>query len=201
MQGMRSFVRSHRKDLDRERTRFVSFESVGRGEPRFALSGGLAVSLPLDPQLAELCAASRSPTTGDAIASTPSRSATPGRRAAFVARAYRYPAIAITCREPRRGAAGRTPHARRLRRTRRSGGGRAGGALRGRRRSGCSIATAVGVRGVAAQPDRQRLELIDELRLRVRAAGRRARCPGSAASVSSMRIRSSSRASAVPRQK
>ena len=31
MQGMRSFVRSHRKDFDREDTRFISFESVGLG--------------------------------------------------------------------------------------------------------------------------------------------------------------------------
>ncbi len=57
MQGMRSFVRGHRKELDKKATRFVSFESVGRGEPRFALSQGPAVSLPLDPDLAELCAA------------------------------------------------------------------------------------------------------------------------------------------------
>ncbi len=100
MQGMRSFLRSHRKALDRERTRFVSFESVGRGEPRFALSGGLAVSLPLDPQLAELCAVVAIAHDGDAepFDAEPLRDAR--ATAAIVARAYRYPAIAITCREP-----------------------------------------------------------------------------------------------------
>jgi hypothetical protein len=100
MQGFRSFVRSHRRDLDRATTRFVSFESVGRGEPRFALSGGLAVSLPLDPKLAELCAAVAiaHDTGADAFDAEPRRD---GRAtAAIVARAYRYAAIAITCREP-----------------------------------------------------------------------------------------------------
>ena len=100
MQGFRSFVRSHRKELDRATTRFVSFESVGGGEPRFALSGGLAVSLPLDPKLAELCAAvAIAHDSGeDAYDAEPLRDAR--ATAAIVARAYRYPAIAITCREP-----------------------------------------------------------------------------------------------------
>ena len=34
-QGMRAFVRAHRKELAKEETWFISFESVGRGEPRF----------------------------------------------------------------------------------------------------------------------------------------------------------------------
>jgi len=102
MQGFRSFLRSHRKELDRKATRFVSLESVGRGEPRFALSGGLAVSLPLDTQLAELCAAvAIARDSGeDGFDAEPIRDAR--ITAAIVARAYRYPAIAITCREPGR---------------------------------------------------------------------------------------------------
>ena len=98
MQGMRSFVRSHRKQLDRS-TRFVSFESVGRGQPRFALSGGLAVSQPLDPQLAELCAvvAIAHDDDPDGYDAEPIRDARTS--AALVARAYKFPAIAITCRE------------------------------------------------------------------------------------------------------
>jgi hypothetical protein len=101
MQGMRSFIRSHRKDLDREETRFISFESVGHGTPRFATSGGLAVSLPLDSRLAELCAAvalaEESADDGDDDRAGPIRD---GRTsAAAIARAYRYPAIAITCRD------------------------------------------------------------------------------------------------------
>ncbi len=99
MQGFRSFVRGHRKQLDPATTRFVSFESVGRGQPRFALSGGLAVSLPLDTQLAELCAAVAIAHDGEgAFDAEPIRDAR--ATAAIVARAHRYPAIAITCREP-----------------------------------------------------------------------------------------------------
>ena len=98
MQGFRSFVRTHRRELDRATTRFVSFESVGRGQPRFALSGGLAVSLPLDPKLAELCAAvAIARDDEDDFDAEPIRDAR--ATAAIVARSYRYPAIAITCRE------------------------------------------------------------------------------------------------------
>ena len=101
MQGMRSFVRSHRKELGKKSTRFVSFESVGRGEPRFAISGGAAVSLPLDPDLAELCAAVAiaHDSGDDSYDAEPIRDARPS--AALTARAYGYPAIAITCREGR----------------------------------------------------------------------------------------------------
>jgi hypothetical protein len=101
---MRSFVRSHRKDFDREDTRFISFESVGRGTPRFAISEGLAVSLPLDPGLAELCAAVA---LADADGNEGDEGDAPGPirdgriSAAAIARAYRFPAIAITCREGR----------------------------------------------------------------------------------------------------
>jgi Peptidase family M28 len=99
MQGMRSFVRSHRGEYGKPTTRFVSFESVGRGEPRFAISQGLAVSLPLDPDLAELCAAVAIAHDGgeDPYDAEPIRD---GRAsAAMTARAYGFPAIAITCRE------------------------------------------------------------------------------------------------------
>ncbi|MFN8113919.1 MAG: M28 family peptidase [Solirubrobacterales bacterium] len=98
MEGFRSFIRTHRKELDRATTRFVSFESVGRGQPRFALSGGLAVSLPLDTGLAELCAAvAIARDADDDFDAEPIRDAR--ATAAIVARAYRYPAMAITCRE------------------------------------------------------------------------------------------------------
>jgi len=100
MQGFRSWIRTHRRELDRETTRFVSFESVGRGQPRFALSGGLAVSLPLDPQLAGLCAAVAIAHDADEepFDAEPIRD---GRATAAVgARAYGFKAIAISCREP-----------------------------------------------------------------------------------------------------
>ncbi len=72
---------------------------MGLGEPRFATSEGLAVSLPLDPYLAELCAAvAIAHDSGpDAYDAEPIRD---GRTsAALIARAYGYSAIAITCRE------------------------------------------------------------------------------------------------------
>lgn len=102
MEGMGAFLRAHRGDLDRGRVRFVSFESVGRGAPRYALSGGLAVSLPLDPGLAAACeavAAAGEDEDGEGRAA-PIRDAR--ITAAIVARAHRYRAIAITCREPGR---------------------------------------------------------------------------------------------------
>ncbi len=100
MEGMRSFLRSHRRELDRERTMVVSFESVGRGSPRFAVSGGLAVSLPFDRELVEACAALAAAGPERAEAPAPLRDAR--ATAAFLARARRLRAIALTCREPDR---------------------------------------------------------------------------------------------------
>jgi len=99
MQGMRSFVRSRRGELDKASARFVSFESVGRGEPRFMLSQGLAVSLPLDAEMAELMAAvAVAHGSGEeAYDAEPSRNG--GISAGLLARAYGYKAAAITCRE------------------------------------------------------------------------------------------------------
>ncbi len=97
MQGMRSFVCGHRDDLDRATTYFVSLESVGRGDPRYIVSQGLAVSLPLDPELASLCEAIEIADGGERL--RPSSMRDGGISAALVARAHGYPAIAITARE------------------------------------------------------------------------------------------------------
>lgn len=95
MEGMRAFVRHHRKRLDRATTWFISLESVGRGEPRFVLSQGPAVSLPFDPGLAGLVDA-----VADGGRAEPIRD---GRTsAAFVARAHGYRALPLTAREPGR---------------------------------------------------------------------------------------------------
>ena len=95
MQGMRAYLRSHRKELDRARTWFVSLESVGRGDVRFVSSQGLAVTLPMDPYLLELCEAiAMADEEGGA---RPIRNG--GISAAVLARGYKYPAVAITCRE------------------------------------------------------------------------------------------------------
>ena len=56
-EGMRSFVRAHRADLDRETTYFVNVDTVGHGTVRFEAGAGWVVTYPLDRRLVELCAA------------------------------------------------------------------------------------------------------------------------------------------------
>jgi Peptidase family M28 len=56
-EGMRSFVRKHRKGFDRGRTFFLAIDSVGRGDVRFETSAGWLVSFGMDRRLIELCAA------------------------------------------------------------------------------------------------------------------------------------------------
>jgi hypothetical protein len=55
MEGMRSFVRSHRKSIDRESTYFIVLDALGAGNVRYETGEGLAVSYDLDRRLAELC--------------------------------------------------------------------------------------------------------------------------------------------------
>jgi hypothetical protein len=96
MQGMRAYLRAHRKELDRARTWFISLESVGRGDVRFISSQGLAVTLPMDSYLLELCEAIALADEGE-VGARPIRNG--GISAAVLARSYKYPAVAITCRE------------------------------------------------------------------------------------------------------
>jgi hypothetical protein len=56
-EGMRAFVRDHRKELDRERTMIVNVDSVSSGTVSYEVSQGAVVSLPHDPELIELCGA------------------------------------------------------------------------------------------------------------------------------------------------
>lgn len=102
MQGMRSYVRGRRKELDRNRTWFIALDEVGRGEVRWLSSEGSAVSMPMSPELIDLCEAlALAGEEGDAgygAAAMRHGYAT----AAAVARANRYEAIALTCREPGR---------------------------------------------------------------------------------------------------
>ena len=56
-EGMRSFVRAHRAELDRETTYFVNVDTVGHGAVRFEAGAGWVVTYPLDRRLVELCAA------------------------------------------------------------------------------------------------------------------------------------------------
>ncbi|MFL5906917.1 MAG: M28 family peptidase [Solirubrobacterales bacterium] len=67
-EGMRSFVRTHRKEFDRATTAFVNVDSVSHGEVAYEISQGAVISLPHDPQLIELCealAAAQSPGDGE----------------------------------------------------------------------------------------------------------------------------------------
>lgn len=56
-EGMRGFVRSHRDELERERTWFVELDGVGDGDVRFVVSQGRVVSFGMASRLTELCAA------------------------------------------------------------------------------------------------------------------------------------------------
>ena len=95
MQGMREFVRSHRDELDRDSTWFVSLEAVGIGDPRFCVSQGPAVSVPLNRELVSLAEAIA--LAGEDGSIQPLR--TGSTSAAYMAATRGYPALAITCRE------------------------------------------------------------------------------------------------------
>ncbi len=98
MQGMRAYLRTHRRELDRARTWVISLESIGRGDPRFVTSQGLAVTLPMDAYLLELCEAIAM--AGDEEDAQGAKAIRNGAiSAASTARTYKFPAVAITCRE------------------------------------------------------------------------------------------------------
>ena len=54
-EGMRSFLRRHRKQLDPATTWVVNVDSVGRGDVRYVTSDGLAVSFDYSSRLTQLC--------------------------------------------------------------------------------------------------------------------------------------------------
>jgi hypothetical protein len=56
-EGSRAFVRSNRKQIDRDRTYFLNVDSVSYGEVAYEISQGAVISLPHDRQLVELCQA------------------------------------------------------------------------------------------------------------------------------------------------
>jgi hypothetical protein len=57
MEGMRSFVRSHRRELDRGSTYFLVLEMVGIGKLHYLTAEGLAVTYRHSARLVELCEA------------------------------------------------------------------------------------------------------------------------------------------------
>ena len=56
-EGMRSFVRRHRKSLAEKPTYFLNLDTVGNGDVRFNPGGGWVVTYPADPLLFELAMA------------------------------------------------------------------------------------------------------------------------------------------------
>jgi hypothetical protein len=56
-EGSRAFVRSRRKQFDRERTYFLNVDSVSSGGVAYEVSEGAVISVPHDRQLIELCEA------------------------------------------------------------------------------------------------------------------------------------------------
>jgi hypothetical protein len=56
-EGMRSFVKAHRTEMERDRTFIINVDSVSHGEVTYEVSEGAVVSYPLDAQLIELAEA------------------------------------------------------------------------------------------------------------------------------------------------
>ena len=103
MQGMREFIRAHREELPKDSTWFLSFDSVGRGEPRFVLSQGLAVTVPMDPDLAGLMNELSGVTDEQDEGARRAEPIRDGRTsAALIARTRGFRALPLTCREPGR---------------------------------------------------------------------------------------------------
>lgn len=105
MEGMRAFLRAHRSELERRRTRFLALERVGAGEPCFLIAQGPAVSMPVDARLVADCEAIIAAEGGGEVGDARVEVSKGGRAirdggtgAAHVARVHRYPSIAITSR-------------------------------------------------------------------------------------------------------
>src|SRR3954464_8516301 len=97
MEGMRSFIRSHRKSIDRENTYFVVLDAVGSGTVRYETGEGLAVTYDMDKRLVQLCnaVATADRENGDRFGAKPLRQAF--ATDALPARLAKLRATAITC--------------------------------------------------------------------------------------------------------
>ena len=71
MSGMRSFLRTHRRELDPKTTWFINLNAVGKGDLRYVTNEGAIVGYQLDPGLAEMAAALAS--GGGEVAAEPLR--------------------------------------------------------------------------------------------------------------------------------
>ena len=93
-EGMRSFLRTHRGELDRETTYFVCVDTVGAGELRFETAAGWVVTYPMDEHLVGLCEAIAT-TDGDRPRARARRDGYGGD--GVLARTRRHRATTITC--------------------------------------------------------------------------------------------------------
>jgi hypothetical protein len=97
MEGMRSFIRAHRKSIDRENTYFVVLDAVGSGAVRYETGEGLAVTYDMDKRLVQLCdaVATADREDGDRFGAKPLRQAF--ATDALPARIAKFRSTAITC--------------------------------------------------------------------------------------------------------
>jgi hypothetical protein len=96
-EGMRSFIRSHRKELPTEATYFVCLDTVGRGHVRFETAAGWVVTFAMDRRLVELCRAIATADldAGDRYSARPLRHGYAGD--SFPPRAYGFASTTISC--------------------------------------------------------------------------------------------------------
>lgn len=100
MQGMRSFLRSHREDLEPRSTYLVNLDSVGRGEVRYELGEGPAVTFEFHSRLTELCEAiaEADREDGNRFKASPLRHGF--ATDALPARLAKIPSTTVSCLEP-----------------------------------------------------------------------------------------------------
>lgn len=86
--GMRAFLRRHRRELPRDRTVFLNLDEVGAGTPCFAVREGPVLAGRAHEQLTRLCEEANARPVAVRAASD-----------GFAARYAGYPAITVTCRD------------------------------------------------------------------------------------------------------
>lgn len=97
MEGMRSFVRSHRGELDRGSTWFLELAGVGEGPLRWHESQGFAVSYGMRSRLTELCEVIAQAWGGAEDEPPPAARRSPRATDSLPAAVAGYPATTITC--------------------------------------------------------------------------------------------------------